>query len=210
MIFKLVRKLFIGLIVVALVVLLPIIVLNIRLENFEQPEKDFPQVAIVLGAGILGPNTPSKVLQKRLDIAVELYNNKTISKVLVSGDNSAIDYNEPRTMINYLKLQGIPETDIVADYAGIRTIESCWRARNVFGLKKAYLITQRFHLPRALYLCENMGIETIPLKSNDSIWEVTIRGYIREIGATWKAVMEVNSYRGETVGDGNEVDLGQF
>jgi SanA protein len=196
--------------IILLVIFCPILYMNFVLESFQQPKENFPQVAIVLGAGILDPQTPSLVLQKRLDIAVDLYANKKISKILVTGDNRAVDYNEPAAMISYLVSRGVPEVDITPDYAGIRTIESCYRAKNVFNIQRAYVITQRFHLPRTLFLCNNFGIEAIPIKSNDSVFRGTLNSYFREVFASWSAILEVKNYTGLTPADGNEADLGVY
>lgn len=115
-------------------------------------------VAIVFGAGLSRDGTPSPVLRDRVATAADLYFAGKASKLLMSGDNRFLDYNEPGSMKEYAISLGVPEVDIVLDYAGRRTYDTCYRARAIFGVQNAILVTQRFHLPRALLLCNGMGI----------------------------------------------------
>jgi SanA protein len=116
-------------------------------------------VAIVFGAGLDRSGFPSPVLQDRVSIAADLYFAGKVKKLLMSGDNRFIDYNEPGAMQKYALLLGVPEGDIVLDYAGRRTYDTCYRARAIFGVRQAVVVTQDFHLPRALLLCNAMGIQ---------------------------------------------------
>jgi len=118
------------------------------------------QVAIVFGAGVRG-DRPTPVLADRVEAAVELYQAGRVQKLMMTGDNRFVDYNEPAAMIAYARELGVPEQDLVADYAGRRTYDSCYRARDIFGLKQAVLVTQGFHLNRALFICDRLGLEVV-------------------------------------------------
>lgn len=150
-------------------------------------------VAIVFGAGLQKDGSPSPVLKDRVTAAVELYKGGKVVKLLMSGDNRFIDYNEPAAMRDYALSLGVPVEDIVLDYAGRRTYDTCYRARDIFGLDEALLVTQKFHLPRAIFTCSSMGI-----KVNGVIAD--LRDYhdhaerfwnLREIPATLVAVWQV-------------------
>jgi vancomycin permeability regulator SanA len=170
-----------------------------------------PGVALVLGAGIRNNSTPSQVLEKRLEASVDLYNRAKVKKLLVSGDNSSEYYNEPEVMKNYLLKQGIPEEDIIQDFGGRRTLDSCWRAKNAFKVEKLYVVTQQFHIGRTTYLCRSVGLTVIPVVAKDSSLQVALNGYIREIGASWVAIWEANtSYQAEIKPDGTETNLSEF
>ncbi len=118
------------------------------------------QVAIVFGAGVRG-DRPTPVLADRVEAAVELYQAGRVQKLIMTGDNRFVNYNEPAAMIAYARELGVPEQDLVADYAGRRTYDSCYRARDIFGVKQAVLVTQGFHLNRALFICDRLGLEVV-------------------------------------------------
>lgn len=113
-------------------------------------------VAIVLGAGI---GTP--ILIDRVATAVSLYKNGKICKILMTGDNGHIDYDEPNAMKSMAIAAGVPKDDIVCDYAGFRTYDSLYRARDIFDVRKAVLVTQRFHLPRAIFIAKHLGLSVV-------------------------------------------------
>lgn len=150
-------------------------------------------VAIVFGAGLSRDGTPSPVLKDRVETAAALYFQGKVKKLLMSGDNRFVDYNEPGAMRQYALDLGVPAEDIVLDYAGRRTYDTCYRARAIFGVTEAILVTQPFHLPRALYLCNQLGVKAwgVPadnryyLKRSQLIWN------IRETMATVVALWEV-------------------
>jgi vancomycin permeability regulator SanA len=119
------------------------------------------RVAIVFGAGLLRDGSPTAVLRDRVKTAVELYQGGKVEKLLMSGDNSSIYYNEPESMRQYALSLGVPDESIVLDYAGRRTYDTCYRAHRIFGLEEVILVTQRFHLPRAIYTCNMLGLPAI-------------------------------------------------
>ena len=132
------------------------------------------RIAIVLGAAIRGER-PSTVLAKRIEAAAALYHAGRVDKLLMSGDNSTIYYNEPGAMQSYALQLGVPAADIVLDYAGRRTYDSCYRARAIFGVEEAVVVTQRFHLPRSLYLCEQLGVKAVGLAADISPFSLRLR-----------------------------------
>jgi SanA protein len=125
------------------------------------------QVAIVFGAQVKKDGTPSVVLRDRVETAVALYKIGKVEKLLMSGDNRFVDYNEPEAMRRYAMALGMPEADIVLDYAGRRTYDTCFRAKEIFGVGSAVLVTQRFHLPRALFLCNAFGIDAVGVEAKN-------------------------------------------
>jgi len=115
-------------------------------------------VAIVLGAAIRGDD-PSDMLEDRLVTALTLYENGQCDKLLLSGAHHREDHNEVGVMSNWLQDRGVPEQDIVLDHAGLRTLDSMVRAKKIFGADKVLVVTQAFHLPRAVYLGQSAGLE---------------------------------------------------
>jgi vancomycin permeability regulator SanA len=154
----------------------------------------FKPVAVVFGAGVYSDGTPSPMLADRINGAVDLYRQKKIRKLLMTGDNSTQDYDEVSTMKRYAMAQGIPEKDITLDYAGFSSYESCYRAKAIFGVTQAVLVTQRYHLPRAVYTCQQLGINAVGLGTPD--WEtygasIMVPYTLREVLSTLKAVWQV-------------------
>jgi SanA protein len=116
-------------------------------------------VALVYGAGLAPGAVPSAVLAQRLDTAISLYREGKVSGLLLSGDNSDRFHDETRAMVRYVLERGVPEAAVVGDDAGLSTYDSSVRARTVFGVKEAVLVTQRFHLSRALFIANSVGID---------------------------------------------------
>ncbi|WP_193200023.1 vancomycin high temperature exclusion protein [Nostoc sp. MG11] len=164
-------------------------------SRYVQPELvPKEQVAIVFGAGILPNGNPTPMLSDRVEAAVKLYKMGKISKLLMTGDNSTVFYNEVRSMQKYAHDLGVPMKNISLDYAGFSTYESCYRAHKVFGVHKAVVITQNYHLPRTVYTCSQLGVKTVGLGTPD-IEIYGLRGMIpdlvREMLANVKALWEV-------------------
>jgi vancomycin permeability regulator SanA len=146
-------------------------------------------VAVVFGAG-LWQGEPSPYLAHRLDAAAELYRAGRVNVVLVTGDNSREDYDEPDAMRAYLTRHGVPDARIVSDYAGFDTWDSCVRAKKIFGVDEAVLISQGFHIRRALALCEAAGVTSYGVgvaAAHDATWYY---GGTREILAAGKAALD--------------------
>ncbi|MET8287415.1 ElyC/SanA/YdcF family protein [Streptomyces sp. NPDC005132] len=147
-------------------------------------------VAMVFGAGLWN-GEPSPYLAHRLDAAARLYRAGRIEVVLVTGDNSREDYDEPDAMRAYLTRHGVPDGRIVSDYAGFDTWDSCVRARKIFGVHEAVLISQGFHIRRAVALCRAAGVRSYGVgvdAKHDATWYY---GGAREVFAAGKALLDV-------------------
>jgi vancomycin permeability regulator SanA len=150
-------------------------------------------VALVLGAGVRPDGTPSLLLARRLDLAVDLYRRGRVEAVLVSGNNSADSRRETDVMRAYLLAAGVPDRKIASDPGGVDTWESCRRASTLFGVHSATVVTQNFHLPRAVALCRAAGIDSSGVgdASLDVRRIATVYGYAREVPAAVKALLDV-------------------
>lgn len=172
--------------------LLPSTWLYVSTEGRLGTPADAPRtgVAVVFGAG-LWDGEPSPYLAHRLDAAATLYREGRIKAVLVTGDNSREDYDEPDAMRAYLTRHGVPGSRIVSDYAGFDTWDSCVRARKIFGVDRAVLISQGFHIRRAVALCEAAGISSFGVSVSDKHNVTWYYGGTREIFAAGKAALDV-------------------
>lgn len=150
-------------------------------------------VALVLGAGLNRDGSAGVVLQDRVETAAELYFAGKVEKLLMSGDNSSVYYDEPGAMLDHALSLGVPEGDIVLDYAGRRTYDSCYRAKAIFGVDNLIVVTQAFHLPRALFLCNAFEIESTGVPADDANYRLSsyTTWWVREILATMKAYWDV-------------------
>ena len=151
------------------------------------------RVAIVFGARVYSNGRLSGMLRDRVDAAVELYKMGKVSKLLVSGDNQFEDYDEPSAMMNYAIAQGVPAADIQPDFGGRRTYDTCYRAKAIFQVHSAILVTQQFHLPRALFLCEQLGINAVGVAADRRIYDPRSVAFseTRELPATVAALLDV-------------------
>lgn len=121
---------------------------------------------VVLGASVLPNGTPSGILQDRLDDGIALYFAGVAPKMIMSGDNGTASYNEVLAMKNYAIEKGVPTEDIFCDHAGFSTYESMYRAKHVFGADSIVVATQTYHLYRALYAAEGLGMEAVGVPSD--------------------------------------------
>jgi SanA protein len=194
---KAVLYFFLGFILLTLVVFtLPrLITLGFSWSRIYPPDKVEPlQAAIVFGAGLGRDGTPSPVLRDRITTAADLYFAGKVKKLLMSGDNRFVNYNEPGAMRDYAIKLGVPTEDIVLDYAGRRTYDTCYRASHIFMLKTAILVTQSFHLPRSLYICNQLGLDTIGVPADLRSYRRASLFYwnLRESVATLVALWQVH------------------
>lgn len=163
-----------------------------QVEQLNLLEWPRPRVAVVFGASVFGNGELSPVLEDRVDTAIELYRAKQIDRILVSGDNRHPSYNEPKAMQEYLISHAVDKKDVIVDYAGRSTYETCKRAKEVFGLQRAVLVTQSFHLSRALYLANELGLDAVGVPGDIKLKsEVGYQG-LREWAAEVKAYFEVH------------------
>jgi len=152
------------------------------------------RVAIVFGAGLWRDGSPTPVLRDRVETAAELYFAGKVQKLLMSGDNRFVEYNEPAAMRQYALELGVPEEAIVLDFAGRSTYETCYRAKVIFQAYDSILVTQGFHLPRALYTCSALGLDTAGVTADRRVYPRRPFLYwnLREIPATINALWEVH------------------
>ncbi|MFF7985975.1 vancomycin high temperature exclusion protein [Streptomyces sp. NPDC007901] len=186
------RRLVQGVMAGCVLALLPSTWLYVATAGRLHSVTDVPRtdVAVVFGAG-LWDGEPSPYLANRLTAAADLYKEGRIKVVLVTGDNSRKDYDEPDAMRTYLTRHGVPAKRIVSDYAGFDTWDSCVRAKKIFGVNRAVLISQGFHIRRAVALCEAAGVTSYGIgvdAKHDVTWYY---GGTREVLAAGKAALDV-------------------
>ncbi|WP_406195735.1 YdcF family protein [Kitasatospora sp. NBC_01560] len=145
-------------------------------------------VAVVFGAGLY-EGRPSPYLAHRLDAAVDLYREQKVQAILVTGDNGRDSYDETDAMRQYLIEHGVPQVRVVGDYAGFDTWDSCTRAHRIFGVDRAVLVSQDFHVRRALALCEAAGIDSYAVGVPEVHDETWLYGGLREIPGAGKAAL---------------------
>lgn len=143
------------------------------------------QAILILGSGIVG-DIPSPILKERLDTGIYLYKNGIATKILMSGDNGSIHYDEVSTMRNYALNQGVPSEDIFMDYAGFSTYESMYRAEYIFGISKMVIVTQEYHLYRAIYIAHSMDIDVVGANATKEILAGHYARVFREVFAQYK------------------------
>lgn len=144
-------------------------------------------VAIVFGAGI-----GNAVIDDRVQMGVDLYRAGRVHKLLMTGDNGRVDYNESDAMKEQTVALGVPASDVVCDYAGFRTYDSLNRARDVFGVRRAVLVTQRYHLPRALFIGRRLGLTVVGADAAKHSYGSVQRWFnLREVAAVETAWLDV-------------------
>lgn len=157
--------------------------------------KDSPSapIAIVFGAGLNRNGTATLVLRDRVDTAIQLYRDGKVQKLLFSGDNTSVNYNEPKAMRDYALSKGLPAEVITLDYAGRRTYDTCLRAKEIFGVNKAILVTQNYHLDRALLTCERLGLNVQGVAADLNPYPQTALRlwWLREFPATAQAMWDL-------------------
>lgn len=207
-------RIILSLLVISLLGLLCVYLINRHVHGYtdqrletsmtEIPTEDPPRIAIVFGARVWDDGRLSNVLYDRVLTAVELYRAGRVRKILMSGDNPTAEYDEPTAMKEAAIQLGVPEADIVLDFAGRRTYDTCWRAREIFEVKKAVLVTQEFHQARALYLCNNMGVESVGITANRRRYLGERRWAVREFFSVASAWFEMNFIPFDPVGGKKE------
>ena len=152
------------------------------------------EVALVLGASVRRSGKLSAMLQDRVMTAVELYRAGKVKKLLMSGDNSRDGYNESSAMRKAALSAGVDPDDVVRDFAGFRTYDSVYRARDLWGVRSMVIVTQRFHLPRALYIAERLGVDAVGTAADTQTYTLrsTWKARIREAFARAVAWIDLN------------------
>lgn len=135
---------------------------------------------LILGAGIWG-DKPRPMLEDRLKEGIVLYKQGTTKKIIMSGDHSREDYDEVKIMKEYAESEGVPSEDIFMDHAGFSSYDSVYRAKEIFGVQKMIIVTQKYHLYRSLYIAKKLGIEAYGIESNLRTYPGQVFREIREI-----------------------------
>jgi SanA protein len=149
-------------------------------------------VALVLGtSNKLRDGSANPYFANRIKAAAELYQEGKVSHFILSGDNRSKYYNEPLLMRKALMLLGVPDSVITLDYAGLRTLDSIVRSKEIFGQDKILIITQPFHSYRALFISHYYNIDAVALVAQEPISEAPFKVYIREYFARAKAVLDL-------------------
>lgn len=147
-------------------------------------------VAIVLGASVKSDGSPSDALADRLEQALELKRAGKVDKILLSGDHARDDYDEPNAMRRWLAERGLPPEDLFCDHAGFSTYDTMARAKRVFGVERAIVVTQRFHLPRALYTAAALGLDVSGAACDRRTYVKGAWFALREVGSRTKAFLQ--------------------
>lgn len=163
--------------------------------------------ALVLGAGLRDDGSPSDVLRDRLDESLVLYRAGRVRRIIVSGDHRTPAYDEPNAMRAYLEANGVPPQVIFMDHAGIDTYSSMWRAKHVFGASRIVVVTQRFHLARAVWLARSLGMEAEGSAADRHLYRGIAWLQVREVASRTKAFVDVKVRRTPRHHDGPPVDL---
>ncbi|MFT4532285.1 MAG: SanA protein [Candidatus Saccharimonadales bacterium] len=163
-------------------------------------------VGIVFGGGV-NEDKPTDLVIERLNTAISLLGRGIVDKLIVSGDNRFLDYNEPTVMKDYLVSEGVNPNLIQEDFAGRSTYETCERASKIFGITSAILISESTHLTRAVFLCRHFGIDSYGAKSDSSVSaNIKVSQEFREVLARNKAIFNAYIY-GERTVLGDPIDL---
>jgi SanA protein len=158
---------------------------------YTQASAPIADAAIVFGAAVYADGRLSSVLRDRMDTAIDLYKSGKVGRILVSGDNQADHYDEPGAMKAYAIARGVPASAVEPDQAGLRTYDTCYRAREIFGIEQAVLVTQTFHLPRALFTCRGLGLDAVGVSADQRPYRGARWYEVREIAATLRAAWDV-------------------
>jgi len=193
---KFIRNLILGLAALGLLVLIvPRIVTTVYAWTRSYTLEAVPseRIAIVFGAGLDRQGQATSILRDRVQTAAQLYFSGKVQKLLMSGDNRFVYYNEPEAMRQYALSLGVPDSAMVLDYAGRSTYDTCYRAHAIFGLDSAVLVTQQFHLPRALFLCNALGVRAAGVAADNYLYPLhwTAVWNIREQLATVGAFLDL-------------------
>jgi len=193
---KFIRRFFIFITVVFLAIIISIFVINLTIyietkqyiynKISEAPDAE---AVIILGAAVLSNRSPSPILKDRADIAIQLYKLKKVSKILVSGDNSTVNYNEVNPVRIYLLNKGVLDQDIFLDHAGFNTYSSMYRARDIFKVSSTIIASQSFHLPRAVFIARELGMNAYGFDADAG--HILFINYVREVFANEKAVLNL-------------------
>ena len=151
------------------------------------------ETVIILGASVHADGTLSPILKDRVDTAIKLYEMKKVTNFLVTGDHRSDDYNEVAAIVGYLEEKGIDKNLIISDHSGLDTYDSMYRAGKVFDVQNAIVVTQKFHLPRAIFIASNLDLDYRGFAADQRAYQTEYRLKQREKLANIKALWEVIS-----------------
>ncbi|WP_405198224.1 vancomycin high temperature exclusion protein [Christiangramia sp. LLG6405-1] len=149
------------------------------------------ETVIILGASVHSDGKLSPILKDRVDTAIKLYHSNKVKNFHVTGDHRTEDYNEIAAMVSYLRERGIPQNRITSDHAGLDTYDSMYRAGKLFNIENATVVTQKFHLPRALFISGQLGFNYFGFTADQRAYQTEYRLKQREKLANVKALWEV-------------------
>ncbi len=186
-----------GVVVVlaGLTLLIPNLIITQSDDDFVSPSlEDAPhaQCAIVLGARVYGDGTPAPMLADRLETGVRLYELGKVDKLLLSGDHGQTEYDEVNVMLRYVLERGVPDEDVFTDHAGFDTYDTMYRARDVFQVTTALIVTQEFHLARAVYTARALGLEATGVAADIQPYANESKNAAREKLARVKAILQLH------------------
>jgi SanA protein len=190
----------IGLVVVlaGLAVLVPNLIITQGAKAYivQTPEEaPHAQAAIILGARIWTDGSPMDMLRDRLETGVRLYEQGKVDKLLLSGEHDQVPYNQVDTMLEYVLGRGVPPEDVFTDNAGLSTYDTMYRARDVFQVESALIVTQDFHLSRAVYTARHLGLDAIGVVADLETYRDYAPNAAREILARVNAIIELHMTR---------------
>lgn len=159
---------------------------SVSAKQLARLKKMDAQCIMVLGCGIIGTETPTPMLKDRLDTALQLYWAGVSPKLLLSGDNGTVNHNEIHVMLKYVRKAGVPSADIFCDHAGFSTYDSAVRAKQIFQVKRMIVVTQSYHMYRALYDASANGIEVLGVTADQERYSGQSARDLREIAARVK------------------------
>jgi SanA protein len=171
-----------------------LIVTQSAADHIVKTPEDAPhaQAAIVLGARVYEDGTPSPMLADRLETGIKLYKLGKVDKILLSGDHGQATYDEVNVMLKYVLARGVPDEDVFTDYAGFDTYDTMYRARDVFKVETALVVTQGFHLSRAVYTARALGLEATGVGADIQQYPNEWRFAMREWLARGKAILQLH------------------
>ena len=155
-----------------------------KILTLDEIKSDY-RYAVVFGAGLKSRGVPGEVLEDRVLAAIDLYQAGKVDYLVLSGDNQSANHNEVQAMKNLAAKEGLSEKFLLLDHAGLSTYDSCWRAKEILKLDKVVLVTQKYHLRRALYICNELGLDAVgfePVKKDyPKQWQYTFRESLASI-----------------------------
>ena len=211
---RMLKNILIICVCIIVLVIISMFIINlivVKAWNKDEKIEDKPDCILVLGAAVWG-DKPSPMLEDRLNTAIELYKQGVSHKIIVSGDHGQDNYDEVNTMKKYVIEHGVPSEDVFMDHAGFSTFESVYRAKEIFGVKSMVIVTQKYHLFRAVYISKNLGIKTYGVNSDTRSYVGAVEREVREVLARIKDFIKIRfnnnnvTYLGEKIditGDGN-------